>query len=416
MSKFSNFKEVHKYLRSLMDEEKSRRKAYNKDRIIKVLDLLGNPQDKFKSVHVAGTSGKTSTSYYASSLLCQAGFRVGLSVSPHIEEVNERVQINMQPLSEAAYCEMFSEFISIIEQFDIFLSRFEVFVAFAYWVFRKLDIEYAVIEVGLGGTLDGTNVIHREDKVCVITDIGYDHTHILGNTLEEITLQKAGIIMHGNQVFVNNQPDIILNMLSIVCEEVNATLRVQNPTPSYLDLPAFQARNFQLAEAVCNFILSRGGKAALGAGKIMSAGKTYIPGRMEIIKFHGRRIILDGAHNPQKLKALFTSLSKKYPDEDIACLVAYANRSESKIRGAMKTIVPHVSKLVLTSFILSSSGSQSYDIYKMADMCRENGFKNIELTEDLDNAMAKLVKSKQQLLVITGSLHLVQEVRSKIKK
>ena len=163
------------------------RTAYTLDVMKALMEHLGNPQNQLRVLHVAGTSGKTSTAYYCAALLKEAGKKVGLSVSPHVDTVNERLQINGQPMPEAEFCKVLSEFLDVVAESGIKPSYFELLVAMTYWEFARQKVDYAVIEVGLGGLRDGTNVIERADKVCLITDIGLDHTEILGHTLTKIT-------------------------------------------------------------------------------------------------------------------------------------------------------------------------------------------------------------------------------------
>ena len=190
------------------------------------MDYLGNPQNQLKVIHVAGTSGKTSTSYYAAALLAATGKKVGLTVSPHIAEINERVQINLLPMPEAEFCKELSEFLALIETSQINPSWFEFLIAFDYWEFAKQAADYAVVEVGLGGLLDGTNVIDRADKVCIITDIGLDHVRVLGHSLPEIAAQKAGIIQPRNVVFSYSQAANITDIIKNQAEQMQAELHL----------------------------------------------------------------------------------------------------------------------------------------------------------------------------------------------
>ncbi len=168
------------------------------DRIVPLMKLLGDPQDKLKIIHLAGTSGKTSTAYYMSALLQATGKKVGLTVSPHIDTIAERVQIDGLPLPETEFCRELGIFLDIVEFAEAPPSYFELLYAFALWVFERQQVDYAVVETGMGGLYDATNVASRPDKVCVITDIGFDHTHILGKTLPEIAAQKVGIVHDHN--------------------------------------------------------------------------------------------------------------------------------------------------------------------------------------------------------------------------
>lgn len=156
------------------------------------LHLLGDPQEKLKIIHVAGTSGKGSTCYLISSLLESQGFKVGLHQSPHLTDVTERFQINNQNISKEDFVDYLNKIIPAIEKIK-HITYFEILVGLAFYIFNDKKVDYAVMETGLGGWYDGTNVVSRPDKLSVITKIGLDHTAILGETIEKIALQKAMI-------------------------------------------------------------------------------------------------------------------------------------------------------------------------------------------------------------------------------
>ena len=141
-----------------------------------ILKILGNPQNQIPAIHIAGTSGKGSTAYYATSLLNRAGYTTGTLVSPHIASVAERSLINGQPLPEQEYLHYFQAFANLCVAHSLHLSYFEFLTIFSFWLFKKIDVDYIIIEVGIGGRLDTTNVIFRSPTVRVITDIGLDHT------------------------------------------------------------------------------------------------------------------------------------------------------------------------------------------------------------------------------------------------
>ena len=175
------------------------------DRMWPLLSAVGNPHKKLKTIHIAGTSGKTSTSYYIAALLKASGQRTGMTVSPHVDSITERLQIDGSPVSDDLFCSYLSEFLDLITDVDPQPSYFELMIAFVLWVFARENLDYVVLETGMGGLFDGTNVVTRSDKICVITDIGLDHTQILGNNVEQIAAQKAGIIHKGNHVFTYKQ-------------------------------------------------------------------------------------------------------------------------------------------------------------------------------------------------------------------
>ncbi len=258
--------------------------TYTLDGIKKLMDTLDNPQDKLKVIHVAGTSGKSSTCYFIAQLLVSQGLKVGLSISPHVDSITERAQINMASIYEEEYCLLFSEFLSLVNQSKTKPSYFEFLIAFAHWVFCKKRVDYAVIEVGLGGLLDSTNIVSRQDKICVITDIGLDHTGILGSTVEAITLQKAGIIKPNNTVFMNHQTNAIDKHVLYVCNKQNATLKfAKNQNFALKNLPQFQLRNLQLAFEVANYGSQKNLGHKLSYKSIKSADNLVIPARMEVL-------------------------------------------------------------------------------------------------------------------------------------
>lgn len=180
--------------------------AFKKDlsNTILLCDHLDNPQDQFKSIHVAGTNGKGSTSHALCSILMEAGYKVGLYTSPHLKSFTERIKINGTDIPEQDVVDFVDKNQGVLER--IKPSFFEMTVAMAFWYFAKEKVDIAVIEVGMGGRLDSTNVISPE--VCVITNIGYDHMQFLGDTLEKIAGEKAGIIKTGTPVVISQrQPD-----------------------------------------------------------------------------------------------------------------------------------------------------------------------------------------------------------------
>lgn len=219
------------------------------DRIKPLMSILGNPENKLKTIHIAGTSGKTSTSYYIAALLGQEGLNIGLTVSPHIDKISERTQVNGKPLEEDVFCQKLSEFLDIVDSSGIKPSYFELLYAFSIWLFSNLELDYAVIETGVGGLFDATNIVTREDKVCVITDIGFDHMKLLGNTLAEITYQKVGIVHSKNVLLMYEQNDEIMTVVNKWIKDHDAKLypttqkkeeALLNKTSSFEALPDFQ--------------------------------------------------------------------------------------------------------------------------------------------------------------------------------
>lgn len=411
----TSFAQAEQVLAGFVPPARKFREAYTLNNMQKLMVELGNPQDRYRVIHVAGTSGKTSTAYYIAALLKQTGKKVGLTVSPHIDQLNERLQINLEPLLESAYCQELTEFLEMLNKLNIKPTYFELLVAFAYWQFAKQKVDYAVIEVGLGGLLDGTNVITRPDKVCVITDIGLDHTHVLGTTLTEIAFQKAGIIHPGNDVFCYRQSAEVSNIITKVCTEEGATLHwVTNKetTPGLAALPLFQQRNWGLAKDVADFIVDRDGLQTLGKDQIANTFATHVPGRIEVIVIRNKTIVMDGAHNAQKMRALRESLEEKYPKQKFAVVLGIGMTNDDKTGNVLDELLPIASQIIVTPFYAQQDfRKHATSRKKIVDQCLARGLTNVDEAKNVKDAYRQLMKSNQAHVLICGSFYLLNKIR-----
>ena len=414
--KIENFEDVNRILARYIPD--SVENAYTLTRMTKLMDLLGNPQDTYKSVHIAGTAGKTSTSYYIAKMLQLSGKKIGLTISPHMDEVNERLQINNIPLPEAKYCDYFAEFLNIDGVLQLKPTYFELLVAFAYWVFARERIDYAVVEVGLGGLVDGTNVIARKDKVCVITDIGLDHTRILGDTLPDIALQKAGIIQPHNQVFMAPQDKSVEKVIYDYAQTVDASLDVVNASsnvPKYL--PLYQQRNWSLAKRAFDYLVSRDQLTKLDKENIDASAHIVIPGRMEIGKLNNKTVILDGAHNGAKFEALSKSLASVLGSKKAVFLLGMVQSKEMHLNQIVKSISPFATEVICTSVQpLQEMPHTSLNPETIENAFKSSGMQDVKTIKNLETALAQAMRSETDTLVITGSLYLLSEVRKLLKK
>lgn len=392
------------------------RGSYTLERMQNLMHHLGDPQNKLKVIHVAGTSGKTSTAYFIRNMLEEAGARTGLTVSPHIVALNERVQIGGLPLPESEFIAYVNRFFSLIANTNLTPTYFELLVALAYWVFVEEKVDYAIIETGLGGLLDGTNVVTRPDKVCVITDIGFDHTEILGETLAEIATQKAGIIQQSNRVVMHVQPTEVMRTIEDMAHNKQAWLTVaavdQPGVKSWIRLPPFQYRNWTLAATTYRVLMIGDKLPTLTAAQQMRASRGTPPGRWEIYKYQGKTILLDGAHNPQKLLALRDSL-EAFGTHSAAVLINFAQAPEKKITDALAVLKPLASTLIIPEFSVGQDlkGRHSVASSQLAEHAKAQGFRNVIAEPALEKALARLLDSQEQLLLITGSLYLVSQIR-----
>jgi dihydrofolate synthase/folylpolyglutamate synthase len=416
-SRFNNFAAVEQYLSQYWPTAKT---AYSLSRMTRLTDYLGNPQNKLRIIHIAGTSGKTSTAYYCASLLGLTGQKVGLTVSPHISCVNERVQINLEPLPEKKFCREFSIFTDLVKEIDILPTYFELMMAFAFWFYDKERVDYAVVEVGLGGLLDATNVIDRADKVCVITDIGLDHVTILGKTLPKITAQKAGIIQQHNDVFCHQLEPAVMAVIQKVCLKNQAQLHIAGSPVTdkgLAFLPLFQQRNFNLAKNAINYILNRDNLPAINQSQLIQAAQIKIPGRMELLRYRQKTVILDGAHNYQKLHELALSIKHQFPGQRIAVLIAFSGGRDYRYKNNVKEIVNLADTIIISSMQQNiSSVHPAQDPQNIAKLCQAAGAQKVIVTKNLKQAIEQLVGSDENLLLITGSFYILSDSRLLLNK
>lgn len=413
--RLETFRDAREALATFVPLASDMHKNYTLERMSKLMDKLGNPQNSYKVIHVAGTSGKTSTCYYLASLLKETGTKVGLTVSPHITEVNERVQINLQPLPEAEFCSELSEFLDIIEQTGIKPTYFELLIAFAFWEFARQQVDYAVVEVGLGGLLDCTNVITREDKICIITDIGLDHTSVLGNTLTEIATQKAGIIQPNNTVLTYRADEEVRDTIRQAAARQQAQLKELSLPPDEklpANLPLFQKRNWYLAYEVYIYLIGRDRLPVMSQKQLMPTATVPIPARMETIQFGNKIIVLDGAHNPQKMQALTESLKTTYQGQPIACLFGLIKSGDYRVRGTLGQLASLCSHIILTSFKTEQDLKRtSVSLGRLVKEAQTLGIQSIEPVENPKQAFEMLMHRPEAILLMTGSFFLIQEIR-----
>jgi len=408
--RISNLAEAETYLANFYKYSDAEYKLSNMQ---KLMDFLGNPERNLRVIHVAGTSGKTSTAYYVTSLLLEAGAKTGMTISPHIENLAERVQLNGKPLSETEFCNKLSEFIILLEASELKPSWFELLIAFAYWYFSKEKVDYAVVEVGLGGLLDATNVALNSDKVCVITDIGLDHINILGNTLEEIAYQKAGIIHELNQVFMFAQSDEIMNQVIKRARNRNAKLNIITEEPKVEGaMPEYQYRNWFIAKRAYDYIQKRDDLDLLSEEQLNKTRHTYIPGRMDIRHVKGKTLVLDGAHNFQKMNAFIASFRKLYPEAKPVLLIGLKEGKD--IKAILPLIAGLASRIITTNFALAQDtrimSSQADTLTKyLLDL----GFNNVVTQPDQKLAIENMLEGDESICIITGSLYLIGDLQSK---
>ena len=377
------------------------------ERITAVLEALGNPERSYRVVHVAGTNGKGSTCAMIDAGLRAANIRTGLFTSPHLIEPTERIQIDGIPVSRADFERAFNVVHETAESLDLDChpTYFETVTAMAFWLFREKGVETAVIEVGLGGRLDSTNVVHP--VLTVITPIDFDHEAYLGHTIEAIAGEKAGILKPGiPAVFGRQRPEA-----AKVLEARAAELRV--PVTDFEDFEIrdliIDARGSRFSGIVCplagehqvdNAVTAALALRALGVSTGGIADACW-PGRIEHVS-PNPDIILDGAHNPAGARALAKYLERFYGSRRIWMI--YAAMRDKAIDEVAGILFPLATELVLTA-------PDTPRALRPEAMAEFAGRGRIEPNVEAAIACARSHAAAEDVIVVTGSLFLVGEAR-----
>lgn len=338
------------------------------DRIRALLARLGDPHIGLPVLHIGGTAGKGSTATLAAAVLRAAGYRVGLHTKPHLARVNERIVVDGAAITDDALRALIAEATPAARL--VAPSWYELTTALALLHFRRVAVDIAVVEVGMGGTWDGTNVV--EPRVAVLTNVGLDHTEILGDTVEQIAADKAGIIKSGCVAVSGVTQPAVRDLVAVRAAAVSAPLwllgrdfTVRDPQPEAdgtrfaLDvcgtpheglcvglLGAHQVTNAAVAVAATS-ALAMFGYSVPTAALRRGLAEARLPGRLEVVAT-APTVVLDGAHNPDKLAALLAALREYYPDRRLVAVVAFTARHD--YAAMLAQLAPAVSALVLTRF------------------------------------------------------------------
>ena len=437
---FRTYDAAMKYLFSMTDYEQMLRVRYNRDtfsldRMFKILHGLGNPQDKLRSVHIAGTKGKGSTVEMLSTMLVSCGYKVGVYTSPHITDIRERVRINRSMITQAAMTRLICSIEPIVRRMgDDKPTFFELFTAMAFQHFVNEEVDVAVIETGLGGRLDSTNVLTPD--VCGLTSISLDHTQQLGRTLSLIAREKAGIFKPGvPAVSVPQQPEVegmfrtvakdSKTPLMFAGQDIHFSYRfessrtvgphtrvcVTTDTSQFEHLPVpllgeHQALNCGLALALLDELKKKGFDKIDDQVAIDGLKHTYLPGRMEMM-CADPRILADGAHNGASIAALMKAIGQNIPYDSM--VVVFGCAADKDIPGMMRELALGADKIVFTA----TSGSR---MAKPKDLCaefEECSGKMAQIAETTDEALtiAMSAVSREDIICVTGSFYLVGEVK-----
>ncbi len=400
-----------------------------------LLELLGNPQESFLSVHVGGTNGKGSTCAFVESVLRHAGFKVGLFISPYLEKFTERIQVNGQQIPEDNLARITTRVRSMVEKMvslgHAHPTEFEIVTAIGLCYFKEQKIDIAVIEVGLGGRLDSTNIINS--LVSVITSISYDHMHILGNTLEQIAYEKAGIIKEGGTVVLYPQEMEAKRVIKKVCQERKAQL--YDVSESMVKIGKSEIGNQVFSFSYGRYQLNDITIGLIGRHQIMNAATALMaivalkekgysipndaildglmnarwPGRFEMIN-DDPLIFLDGAHNEQGARILCQAVEEYLENKEIILVTGMLQDKE------VAKMVEHFSGMATKVITTTPDGPRAMDPHHLADK-----FKQYNLPVDVEPNPFEAIRGAMALyspgsaIVVAGSLYLVGKVRTILK-
>ena len=407
------------------------------DRIEMLMDLLGHPERSFDVIHIAGTNGKSSTARMVDSLLRAFHRRVGLVTSPHLQRVTERIGIDGQPIHPRDYVRIWHEikpFVEMVDaQSDVPMSKFEVLVGLSYAAFADAPVDVAVVEVGLGGRWDATNVVNAD--VSVITPVGLDHTDYLGDTLAEIAGEKAGIIKpredaddpltpNENIVVVAEQDPEAMRVILQQAVDVEAgvarsgsefaalesriavggqQVNIQGLGGLYEDifLPLHgehQAKNAAVALAAVEAFFGASAGHPLDVATVRNGfAQAISPGRLERVRTSPTTFI-DAAHNPHGAKALGAALDR---DFDFARLIGVLSIFADKdATGILTALEPYLTEVVITQ----NSSPRALDAYDLAETARDIfGEERVHVADNLPGAYAQAVELAEDAEVQSGS-------------
>jgi dihydrofolate synthase / folylpolyglutamate synthase len=379
------------------------------DRIRTLLDALGNPQRAYRVVHIAGTNGKGSTCAMIEAGLRAAGIRTGLFTSPHLLEPTERIQIDRVAVRAKQFQKAFEVVHETAERLDLDChpTYFETVTAMGFWLFRELGVQTAVVEVGLGGRLDATNVV--EPALCVITPIDFDHEVYLGHTIEAIAGEKAGILKPGvPAVFAKQRPEAERVLEARAAELGIPVTRAASFAMRDLEIDArgsrFSGLQCPLAgeHQIDNAITAALSLGALGVAPEGIEGARW-PGRLEHVA-PNPDIILDGAHNPAGARALARYLERFYPDRKIWMI--YGAMRDKAVEEIAGILFPLAQELILTA----PADARALRPEALAEIAGR-GHTAANIGDALE--LARSQASADDAIVITGSLFLVGEARAR---
>ena len=397
------------------------------DRIFELLELMGNPQNKLKYVHIAGTNGKGSTSKMISAVLTNAGYKTGLFISPYIIDFTERIQIDNQMIPQNELTRCVAETFPLIEQLSekgTIITEFEYITALAFKWYAENSCDIVVLETGMGGTLDSTNVV-KDTLVSVITSISYDHTAILGETLSEISAQKAGIIKPDSSTVYFRQGDVSDEVIAEFAEKANNDLIYADEfkleiTEKSIEHTKFICDNKELTIHLIGEHQTKNARLALGAvyqlrdkygfnitDENITAGfkKAEMPARLELM-CKEPVVLIDGAHNPNGMQALANAIKEYLPDKKIICIMGMLKDKDSN------SSLEYIDNLIDTVITLEPNNPRKQTSKELAEKAVKF-FDKVYPMDSYSDAIEKALDlaNSNSAVLVCGSLYLAAELR-----
>jgi dihydrofolate synthase/folylpolyglutamate synthase len=417
------------------------RVAASLGRIRALTELLGDPQRAYPVIHLTGTNGKGSTAAMIESLLRADGLRTGRFTSPHVMSVTERITIDGQPISDERFDDLWREiepYVALVDQQEIdsvHMTFFEIITAMAYAAFADAPVDVAVVEVGMGGAWDATNVADAD--VAVVTPIDLDHTHVLGRTISEITREKAGIIKPGAHAILAGQSVEAAEILLARCAEVGALPQREGVDFGVIDRKlavSGQLIRLSAADGPVDdiFLPLYGAHQAANAGQALAAVEAFLglkalnpdvvregfaqvhfPGRLELVR-RTPAVVLDAAHNPHGARAAAAAITEAFTFAPLIGVVAVMGDKDA--RGILEVFEEIMNRVVITQ-VASTSRGMPADV--LGELAREIfGASRVTVVPRLDDAIDQAVALAEEDVVgsagvlITGSVVAIGEART----
>jgi dihydrofolate synthase/folylpolyglutamate synthase len=431
-----NYSQAEEYLNGFTNYEQIpgisyAQPGYSLRHVEELLNRMGNPQLAARTIHIAGTKGKGSVAAMTAQVLSSSGYRTGRYTSPHLHNLRERITIDGSMISESDFASAMAEvkpFIESMKQDCSFrqFTYFEALTALAFTYFRNERVDFQVLEVGLGGRLDATNVVAKP-AVCIITSISLDHTQILGNTLGQIALEKAGIVKSGCWVVLSPQPEEAAIAISDICREKQAkvvqvgkditwqrtggdlhqqSLVIKGRRGEYqVSVPLlgdFQLENACTAVGALEVLASEG--SAISAAHIAQGlVKVKWPGRFQVLQ-ERPIVVIDGAHNVASMKRLVSNVKAYFPQKQI--LLVFGTSCDKDIPGVINELVPLSPQVIVTQ----ASHSRAAPLSTLTAEFTKHGVEP-ETKGTVPEAISRALSlaDKTDVICVTGSLFVVAE-------